>query len=45
MLAASMVKIRGSEKEREQEHKQQNFFMWTYDISSIKRVTTESFTL
>ena len=25
MLAASMVKIRGSEKEREQEHKLQNF--------------------
>ena len=27
MLFASMVKIRGSEKEREQEHKQQFFYV------------------
>ena len=40
MLAASMVKVIGSEKESEQEHKQNTFCENnTYDISSIKRVT------
>ena len=29
----------GSEEKSEQEHKQQNFFVSTYDISSIKGVT------
>jgi len=40
MLAASKVKMSGSEKQKkgEQEHKQQNFGS-TYDIFSIKRVT------
>ena len=38
MLAASKVKISGSEKENEQEHKQ-IFFVKTYDISSLKGAT------
>ena len=37
-----MVKISGSEEESEQEHKQQNIFVRTYDISYITRVTRKS---
>ena len=40
MLAASKMKMSGSVKESEQEHKQQFFvfFVRTYNISSIKSV-------
>ena len=41
MLAASKLKMSGSEKENEQEHKQQ-FFGRTYDISSVKDLTKVS---
>ena len=47
MLAASKMKMNGSAKESEQEHKQHFFFVRTYNISSIKSVFSklESFTL
>ena len=38
MRTESRVKMRGSEKKSEQEHKQQIFFLSAHEIFSIKRV-------
>ena len=39
---ASKVKMSGSEKESEQEHKQQLFGVRTYTVSSVKHVNRKS---
>ena len=39
MLATGRVKMGGSEEKSEQEHRQQFFFVSTYDIELHKRVT------
>ena len=36
MMATGMVKMGGSEEKSEQEHRQQNFFVSTYDIELHK---------